>query len=436
MFFVSSTAVGDFLQALQCPKTTCPPLQNSFEASDRVDVCGNASSYPFIRCDNAAGPMLSIENVSLNGAINGSLFAAMGDVWVGVFLVNTSLSGTIPSELVQQKNLHFLRIDNNNLTGLLPTEPSAAAMQDFRVTKNRLSGTIPSAYLSEMPEIVRLHLGENQFSGSLPVVGAFPPQLNNFFVNNNRLSGTLPTEFSSWSTPGKWFSIASNQLSGTLHAGIFTASQFVFFRVDDNQLSGTIPTELLLQSGLSRLNLSRNAFSDMLALPALADPNQCFVSQNKFTSCTQRGGQTCCAGINATISPTTTTVSSQIVLSTPLSTDLISMHTTSSPTDSTDIMLSTLSSTSTTAELSTTTHDDAALIGGAVGGTLALLLLIALVVGLLVRRSHGLRTTDTPNRHATANYGVLPAVERRYADVDDVRGPRSEYEATDAPLRV
>jgi len=176
MFSINSSATRAFLDALQCPKTVCASLGSDGTTS----VCGTAAKLQFIRCDDPAGPMLSIENVSLSGTIDGPLFAAMGNVWVGLFLANRSLSGSIPSELVHSTNLRYLRLENNNLGGTMPTQQSAAAMLDFRVNRNRLSGTIPSTYMSSsgFPEIVRLFFADNQFSGSLPVVNAFPSRLD------------------------------------------------------------------------------------------------------------------------------------------------------------------------------------------------------------------------------------------------------------------
>jgi hypothetical protein len=104
MFLVNASAMNVFLESLQCPKTIC--LR---PASALLPVCGNASTTPsYIRCDDMAGPMLSVENLTLCGTINGQLFKDMGEVWVGLFLRNASLAGTIPSELVQLPNLRYL----------------------------------------------------------------------------------------------------------------------------------------------------------------------------------------------------------------------------------------------------------------------------------------------------------------------------------------
>jgi hypothetical protein len=70
---------------------------------------------------------------------------------------------------------------------------------------------------------------------------------------------------------------------------------------------------------------------------------------------------------------------------------------------------------------------DAAPIGGIVGGMLALVLVLALVGILIFCRLLRSRTATTPSS-APSEYGVLPAQDRTYSAVADVRIPRNDYE--------
>jgi hypothetical protein len=373
MFAIDSSSTRAFVDALQCPISVCAPLP-----ANTTLVCGPAvANFAFILCDNPTGPILSIENVPLSGTINGPLFASMGDVWVGLLLVNTSLTGTIPSELVQLPNLRFLRLENNLLTGALPSEPSGAAMQDLRVTRNMLTGTIPKLYLVSMPSIVRLHFGENRFTGSLPAVGVYPQYLNNFFANSNALSGVLPTRLSLWSSPGKWFTVGSNRLTGSLPSDIFSTSKdsFAYFHVDNNFLSGTVPSDLAKQTNLQGLNLSHNSFSGALILPMLTSSAHCFVGYNSFLSCAQAIGF-CCVGFDATQSAYGTsrlslsrTATDSTVLFAGTTTSESSWHSLETFALTTDTPVSTAGGPFTY---------NSALVGGIVGGIIALLILIVI----------------------------------------------------------
>lgn len=411
MFTINSSATLAFLDALQCPTSFCNMPANA------TTVCG-LSTYPFILCDNEAGPILSIENLTLSGTINGPLFASMGNVWVGLVLVNASLTGTIPSEILQLPSLRFLRLDNNLLSGTLPSEPSGVAMVDLRVTRNLLSGTIPKAYLFGMPSIVRLYLGDNRFSGSLPAVGVYPPQLDSLLVNDNALSGSLPTRLSLWSNSGKWFTVASNFLTGSLPSNIFSAGRgsFAYFRVDDNQLSGTVPSDLATQTSLRALNLSLNSFSGAVTLPSLTPPAHCFVGYNNFESCSQVAGL-CCFGFDSTLSRSTVTSETTSTQQQMMSTELFSS------TNSTPISLQTSSAPAAQASMETpgsavtspSATDTAALVGAIAGGVIAFLLLLltgTIVVVVCRRRRRRQSRTCTVQLPEPAREGLVQSASQ------------------------
>lgn len=417
-FPINFTAVVAFMTALDCPKFLYGDNQTL------PSICGAANnlSYPFVRCDNLAGPMFAIENVPLPGTLSGPLFSAMGDVWIGLFLKNASLTGTLPSELARLTNLRFLDLSGNQLAGVLPSQPSAPRMEDFRVTDNRLSGTIPNAYLSEMPNLVRLHFGQNQFSGSLPFATPLPPSFNSFFANHNNLSGTLaPWPWVSWNNSGKWFSVAANQLSGTLPPSIFTAGSFEFVRVDDNQFSGTVPS-IAKQTSLVRLNLSFNDFTGTLTLPLI---NECFIAGNKFSICSQPSGGRCCNAIRTTTTTTTTTTQASLSTADPTTTEL--------PTASSTLlseMTDIVSAFSAQVPPFASAPASFALIGGITVALVAVLLILGLVIVFLVRRRR---------ISSIAQPGAAPTNGNIYGDVDDVRraaGVGHEYESTSAPLTL
>jgi hypothetical protein len=398
-------------------------------------ACGSVA-YPFIRCNESAKPILSIENLPLSGTINGQLFKDMGNVWAGLNLVNTSLSGTIPSELFQSPVLSFLRLNNNLLTGTLPTDVSGdAAIQEVLLQRNRLSGTIPSAYLTQLTAIVRLYFGENQFSGSLPAVSAFAPNLDVFYANNNNLSGNLPSTLSAWTKSGKWFSVAANRLSGTLPDGLFASpNSFDFFRVDDNQLHGSIPSEISSQSALQRLNLSHNSFSGELTLPAV---DECFVDNNLFSGCSQPSGGDCCNGTALSSQPPAPTIHTTTIAIGSEATATTASVVSGIDESTTVWQLNTSASTAPSAPMPVSDRGDSAImIGGIVGGVVALLIIVALVIALWFRHLRRARRAEAGP--ARGHYGIVPArPNQMYSDVESVRAPPpNEYEASHTPLRV
>jgi len=282
-----------------------------------------------------------------------------------------------------------------------------------------------------MPNIVRLHFGENQFSGSLPVVSSWPAKLDNFFANNNELSGTLPSNLQAWSHSSKWFSVASNQLSGSLPAEFLTAGGFAFFRVDNNRLSGTLPTTIGLLSNLTRLNISHNFFEGNATLPALSVANECFISNNQFQACAAPFGGDCCIGFSNLLPfsdmATTTTAASLFDSGTAeLATSNIVPATARVPAPPSVITLPPNIARD---------DGDVALIAGIVVGVLLLLVVVG-VVGLIVYRNQRSRASVSSQTQSATAYGVIPALSHTYSDIDDVRRPRGDYDAADSRLHA
>lgn len=93
-----------------------------------------------------------------------------------LYLDNNHFSGTIPSELVQLLHLgtfHFAR----DMIGLLD---SCIVVESLFLDRNRFVGQIPSSF-SMSPRLAKLRLNDNSLTGSIPshigqlrVLGKFP----------------------------------------------------------------------------------------------------------------------------------------------------------------------------------------------------------------------------------------------------------------------
>jgi len=107
-------------------------------------------------------------------------------------LINNSLTGTIPSELGGLSSLTKLRLHNNDLTGTIPTELSELAnLQILGLSANALTGTIPSQ-LGNLSSLTGLFLHQNELTGTIPPELGNLTSLRNLWLKDNRLTGGIP----------------------------------------------------------------------------------------------------------------------------------------------------------------------------------------------------------------------------------------------------
>ena len=107
------------------------------------------------------------------------LSAAPLDEWYGVTtdeegrvlrlnLGDNELTGSIPAELAQLKDLRRLNLGGNELTGSIPAE--LAQLQNLTqlwLYGNELTGSIP-AELAQLQNLTKLWLGGNELTGGIP----------------------------------------------------------------------------------------------------------------------------------------------------------------------------------------------------------------------------------------------------------------------------
>jgi Leucine-rich repeat (LRR) protein len=199
----------------------------------------------------AAGTECSWFGVRCDGA---------GERVVAVVLDNNRLTGTLPS-LAGLAALEGFSVSNNALSGPIPPLASLRSLQDLFVGNNALSGEIPS--LAGLSSLRVVYAYDNALSGPIPSLAGLTA-LQGFAVYNNRLTGSLPSLSGLPALVN--FNVGNNALSGPIPsiAGLVNLRGFV---VDRNRLSGNLPA----LSGLTVLdtfNVANNALSG--PLPSLA----------------------------------------------------------------------------------------------------------------------------------------------------------------------
>mmetsp|Transcript_53370 Transcript_53370/g.129826 ORF Transcript_53370/g.129826 Transcript_53370/m.129826 type:complete len:668 (-) Transcript_53370:320-2323(-) len=202
-------------------------------------------------------------------------------------LAGQRLGGSIVTELVELPDLNTLDLSYNGLAGTLDNKFKTLQTLNFQF--NALTGPIPDTFFNETSVMERLNVGanqmtgtipgevglaskmtglyvfENEFSGSIPVLGNMP--LRQFQGQGNRFTGILPFDLfiGSWAeTINEWW-VFDNELSGRLSQNLGLFPNLQDFRASNNSFVGEIPTSIYSLEQLFRLELNDNLLSGRIS---------------------------------------------------------------------------------------------------------------------------------------------------------------------------
>ncbi|GAU50266.1 hypothetical protein TSUD_131180 [Trifolium subterraneum] len=203
-----------------------------------------------------------------------------------------------------------LSLDNNNFTGGLPNLSPMVGIVDL--SYNFFSGTIPHSWknlkqltyinlwsnrlsgeglvhLSDWAQLEILNLGENEFSGTIPI--KMSQNLEVVILRSNKFEGNIPLHLFNLSSLSQ-LDLAHNKLSGSMPNCVYNLTQMITISTNQyetlakielfikgqeysvdyfnpnrtiidlsaNNLSGEVPLELFQLVHLQILNLSHNNF--------------------------------------------------------------------------------------------------------------------------------------------------------------------------------
>ncbi|CAI9778128.1 unnamed protein product [Fraxinus pennsylvanica] len=259
---------------------------------------------------------LEIVEVSEN-QFNGILPASIGNFSSSLRMFRAfgcNIKGLIPSEIGNLSSLGSIDLDNNKLTGFIPSTLGKLNLEAIYLEHNRLEGHIPPD-LCQLSRLGDLYLNENMLNGTIPACLGKLKSLRRVFLQSNRFSSTLPNF---WSLSDIWgLNLSSNMLSGYIPSDIQNLKAIRHLDLSWNQFSGEIPSSIgSIQSvvnlslahnkfqgpipqslgdlrGLEYLDLSHNNFSGSIpkSLEALSDLEYFDVSHNRLQGEIPTGGR-------------------------------------------------------------------------------------------------------------------------------------------------
>ncbi|XP_042494653.1 serine/threonine-protein kinase BRI1-like 1 [Macadamia integrifolia] len=194
-----------------------------------------------------------------------------------ILLAGNFLSGTVPPELGNCKQLRTIDFSFNNLNGSIPSEVwELPNLSDLVIWANNLSGEIPEGICEN---------GGN---------------LETLILNNNLIAGTIPLSLTKC-IKLIWVSLSSNRLTGVIPAGVGNLKNLAILQLGNNLLTGEVPRELGNCGSLIWLDLNSNSLTGSipqelasqagLIMPGLVSGKQfAFIRNEGGTACRGAGG--------------------------------------------------------------------------------------------------------------------------------------------------
>ncbi|QCD80837.1 probable LRR receptor-like serine/threonine-protein kinase At1g74360 [Vigna unguiculata] len=236
---------------LNCSLEELDLSQNGFvgEAPKGVANCKNLSSL----------------NLSSN-KFTGGIPVEMGSIsrLKALYLGNNSFSREIPESLLNLTNLTFLDLSRNRFGGEIQEIFGKFKQVSFLLLhSNDYTGGLRSSGILTLPNIWRLDLSYNNFSGPLPVEISQMSSLKFLMLCYNQFNGSIPPELGNM-TQLQALDLAFNNLTGSIPPTLGKLNSLLWLMLANNSLTGEIPPELGNCSSLLWLNLANNMLSGKL----------------------------------------------------------------------------------------------------------------------------------------------------------------------------
>ncbi|XP_012829143.1 PREDICTED: probable LRR receptor-like serine/threonine-protein kinase At3g47570 [Erythranthe guttata] len=206
---------------------------------------------------------INLQNNSFNGRIPQEIGLLRRLEYIE-FSNNSFMGRILPENISQWKNLVYLNLIDNNLTGPIP--PGIRFLEKLEALglgDNKISGAIPQ-YVGNLTSLRQLSLRSCDLNGEIPESLGQLQKLRLLNLGDNNLTGTIPPSFFNISTI-RSIAINNNGLHGSIPSTIgHTLPNLLLLYMAWNQLTGRFPVSISNASSLQLLDFPFNHFSGPL----------------------------------------------------------------------------------------------------------------------------------------------------------------------------
>ncbi|BAF08269.1 receptor-like protein kinase 5 [Oryza sativa Japonica Group] len=196
---------------------------------------------------------------SSTGNWTGVISSSTGQV-TGLSLPSLHIARPIPASVCSLKNLTYIDLSCNNLTGDFPTVLyGCSALEFLDLSNNQLSGRLPDRIDRLSLGMQHLNLSSNAFTGDVPSAIARFSKLKSLVLDTNRFNGNYPGAAIGGLVELETLTLASNPFEpGPVPKEFGKLTKLKMLWLSWMNLTGTIPDDLSSLMELTLLDLSQN----------------------------------------------------------------------------------------------------------------------------------------------------------------------------------
>ncbi|KAJ3697831.1 hypothetical protein LUZ61_001536 [Rhynchospora tenuis] len=229
-----------------------------------LDLSGNEfyGNFPNSIANCSQLQMLSLWGNNFSGPIPSGIGALSGLKWL--FCGTNRFDRDIPRELLKCTNLILLDLSNNDFGGeIQPILGNFTTLMFLVLHSNNYTDGIETSGILNLPQLARLDLSFNSFSGRLPVSISQMQNLRFLVLAYNNFSGEIPPEFGKLKKL-QTLDLSFNQLTGEIPSEIGNLTSLLWLMLANNQLTGNIPSQIGNCTSLLWLNLASNKLTGQI----------------------------------------------------------------------------------------------------------------------------------------------------------------------------